>query len=295
MADNKVYVLDSGANQYEAMTKEQILTAITQAVNDGTISNIDAGFITKIQEMNKNGVLKWWVGSQAEFNALDTKDANTLYLFTDDPLYQDLLDAIDDVDTKIDNETESRENLGAEVNNIKNGTTEVKKANETKILNIVNTDSLSASTTWVTKNSGGSINYPNGKTITIPSSLIPNDGSYVYLNINYDVSMNDNSSIHLNLPIAVSKYNLSISVLFEKGGSSAKDKFAALIKVTSNIYAAAFELEITNATTSGDNITFVITPSNFTLTCITNPSTELMTISSSLATPRVTLLKQIEE
>lgn len=108
MADNKVYVLDAGANQYEAMTKEQIITAITQAVNDGTISDIDAGFITKIQEMNKKGVLKWWVGTQAEFNALETKDANTLYLFTDDPLYQDLLDAIDDVDTKINNEVAAR-------------------------------------------------------------------------------------------------------------------------------------------------------------------------------------------
>lgn len=108
MADKKVYVLDAGANQYEAMTKEEIMTAITQAVNDGTISNIDAGFITKIQEMNKKGVLKWWVGTQAEFNAIDTKDANTLYLFTDDPLYQDLLDAIDDVDTKINGETTVR-------------------------------------------------------------------------------------------------------------------------------------------------------------------------------------------
>lgn len=101
MADNKVYVLDAGANQYEAMTKEQIITAITQAVNDGTISNIDAGFITKIQEMNKKGVLKWWVGTQAEFNALGTKDADTLYLFTDDPLYQDLLDAIDELTERV--------------------------------------------------------------------------------------------------------------------------------------------------------------------------------------------------
>ena len=101
MADNKVYVLDDGANQYEAMTKEQVLTAITQAVNDGTISNIDAGFITKIQEMNKKGVLKWWVGTQAEFNAISEKDADTLYLFTDDPLYQDILDNFNSLESKI--------------------------------------------------------------------------------------------------------------------------------------------------------------------------------------------------
>lgn len=99
MADteNKVYTLDAAANRYEGMTKEQIITAITQAVNDGTISNIDAGFITKIQEMNKQGVLKWWVGTQAEFNALETKDADTLYIFTDDPLYQDINNLVQQV------------------------------------------------------------------------------------------------------------------------------------------------------------------------------------------------------
>lgn len=99
MADteNKVYILDAAANRYEGMTKEQIITAIMQAVNDGTISNIDAGFITKIQEMNKKGVLKWWVGTQAEFNSLETKDADTLYIFTDDPLYQDINNLVQQV------------------------------------------------------------------------------------------------------------------------------------------------------------------------------------------------------
>lgn len=108
MAENKVYVLDDGANRHEAMTKEEVLTAITQAINDGTISDIDAGFITKIQEMNKKGVLKWWVGTQAEFNALAEKDANTLYLFTDDPLYQDILDNLNSLENQIQNEVNTR-------------------------------------------------------------------------------------------------------------------------------------------------------------------------------------------
>lgn len=98
----KVYSLDDAANKYESMTKEQIITAITQAVNEGTISNIDAGFITKIQEMNKKGVLKWWIGTQAEFNALSTKDNDTLYLFTDDPLFNDFKSSLASLDTEID-------------------------------------------------------------------------------------------------------------------------------------------------------------------------------------------------
>lgn len=117
--ENKVYILDAAANRYEGMTKEQIIVAITQAVNDGTISNIDAGFITKIQEMNKQRVLKWWVGTQAEFNALETKDADTLYIFTDDPLYQDLLDVQEENEQKFQTLTTNFVNLTFHLNDLK--------------------------------------------------------------------------------------------------------------------------------------------------------------------------------
>lgn len=102
MADVKVFVLDEGANQYEGMTKEQILAAITQAVNEGTISNIDAGFVTKIQEMNKRRALKFWLGTQAEFNALSAKENDTFYIFTDDPTIKDINEILDSIKEELD-------------------------------------------------------------------------------------------------------------------------------------------------------------------------------------------------
>lgn len=99
MADEtKVYALDDGANKHETMTKEQVLAAIVQAVENGTITNIDTGFITKLQETNKKTNLKVWVGTNAEFTALQTKDADTLYLFTDDPTIDDMEQAVTEVE-----------------------------------------------------------------------------------------------------------------------------------------------------------------------------------------------------
>lgn len=99
MADEtKVYVLDDAANVWQGMTKEQIISAITQAVNEGTISNIDSGFVSKIREMNKSGNVKIWIGTMAEFNAIDTKDQDTLYLFTDDPTIEDIEDRMDSIE-----------------------------------------------------------------------------------------------------------------------------------------------------------------------------------------------------
>lgn len=101
MADTKVFALDEGKNAYETLTREQITAAIMQAVNEGTIGDLDAGFITKIQEMNQKGLLRFWVGTMAEFNALETKDPDTLYLFSDDPTVDDIEEAIEAVENSV--------------------------------------------------------------------------------------------------------------------------------------------------------------------------------------------------
>lgn len=100
--NEEVYALDEGKNSWLTMTKEQILTAITQAVNEGTIGDIDAGFITKIQEMNAQEVVKLWLGTMAEFQALTTKDTNTLYMFTDDPTVDDIEQSLTDLENSIE-------------------------------------------------------------------------------------------------------------------------------------------------------------------------------------------------
>lgn len=112
--EKNVYALDAGKNSWQTLTKEQILTAITQAVNEGTIGDIDTGFVTKLQEMNKQGLFQIWLGTMAEFEAIETKDENKLYIFTDDPV-------LDDID-------QSLTNIKKAVSNIVSGDTTVAKA-----------------------------------------------------------------------------------------------------------------------------------------------------------------------
>lgn len=95
MADNKNYYVFCDDNcKFEAMTKEQILTAIEQAITTGAVQDVDTGFITKIKEQNKNVGLKFWIGTQAEYNALATKENNCFYIITDDTAKEDIETAI---------------------------------------------------------------------------------------------------------------------------------------------------------------------------------------------------------
>lgn len=98
----EVFALDDGANKHLTMTREQIIAAIIEAVNNGTIGDIDAGFITKIQELNNKGILKFWIGTNAEYAAITNIDPNTLYLFTDDPTIEDINNRISELDIKVD-------------------------------------------------------------------------------------------------------------------------------------------------------------------------------------------------
>jgi hypothetical protein len=43
----------------------------------------DAAFITKVKESNAGGMLSFWVGTQAQYNALASIDKNCLYIITD--------------------------------------------------------------------------------------------------------------------------------------------------------------------------------------------------------------------
>lgn len=78
-----VYVISNTNCKYEGMTKEQIIEAIAEATGN-TPTGIDDAFITKIKEQNANGTVKLWIGTTAQFNAITTKDDDTLYLLTDD-------------------------------------------------------------------------------------------------------------------------------------------------------------------------------------------------------------------
>ena len=74
------YVFCEDNCKFEAMTKEQIITAIANATGVSPEAvDVDDAFISKIQEMNKNNNLKWWVGTEAEYNAIADLDDETLY------------------------------------------------------------------------------------------------------------------------------------------------------------------------------------------------------------------------
>ena len=83
MADStKFYVLRGDKVLFESMTKEQIHNAIVQAIEQGEIHDVDTGFITSVKEQNQSRDLKFWKGTQAQYNALPAIDPDTFYIFT---------------------------------------------------------------------------------------------------------------------------------------------------------------------------------------------------------------------
>lgn len=96
------YVLRADNCRFESMTKEQILAAITQAVESHTISDVDTGFVTTIKDQNHATGIKLWYGTTAEYNALETREENTIYYKTDDTTIADLNAAITALTERLD-------------------------------------------------------------------------------------------------------------------------------------------------------------------------------------------------
>jgi hypothetical protein len=112
MSDAKKYYCFCSSNcKYETMTKEQILAAIAQAVETGTIQDVDAGFITKVKEGNAGEQVKFWVGTKAQHNALESIDEDCVYIITDGSDFDDLLalasKMAEDMDNKVDKRGDS--------------------------------------------------------------------------------------------------------------------------------------------------------------------------------------------
>ena len=115
MDDRRYYVICADGCKFESMTKEQIYAAIEQAVSTGAIKDIDTGFVTKLKECNRNAALSFWVGTQAEYNALTETAQNCFYIITDDTSGEDF-------DTAFAEMKESVETLAEDVAEIKKST-----------------------------------------------------------------------------------------------------------------------------------------------------------------------------
>lgn len=134
MSDGRKYYCYCDSNcKFETMTKEQILAAIEQAarwdtgvrmvdsntnkryalyVSDGKLMmresdgseqgsgldfDVDAAIITKVKETNTGGFITFWVGTQAEYNAIANHDPRCYYHITDSTRDAGILRALEEV------------------------------------------------------------------------------------------------------------------------------------------------------------------------------------------------------
>lgn len=93
----KFYCMCGNNCKYETMTKEQILAAIVQAVETGTIMDVDTGFVTRLKEQNSGTYISFWIGTKEQYNRLTNKDKNCLYIISDDTTTEDLRKMIEDL------------------------------------------------------------------------------------------------------------------------------------------------------------------------------------------------------
>ena len=103
MGKKKVFVFCGDDCKSEGMTKQQILTAIEQAISTGKITDVDTGFVTTIKEKNHLVGLSFWVGTQAEYNALPEKANNCFYIITDDTSFADVVAVVEQHTNAIEN------------------------------------------------------------------------------------------------------------------------------------------------------------------------------------------------
>lgn len=91
MSTPKVYVYCDQNCKREGMTKEQILAAITQAVETHAIADVDTGFVTTLKTVNGT-YIQLFLGTQAEWQAFpNDQKTNVFAVITDDTMGTDLL------------------------------------------------------------------------------------------------------------------------------------------------------------------------------------------------------------
>lgn len=71
MAD--VYAICQNGCKYPTYTREQVLALLQQVIEDQSLLNVDADYaaIKKIIDVNGGEDVKFWTGTEADFNALN--------------------------------------------------------------------------------------------------------------------------------------------------------------------------------------------------------------------------------
>lgn len=199
---------------FEGMTKEQIISAIAEATGN-TVEDIDSAFITKIKEINKGNAIKLWLGTNAEYNAIATKEDDVLYFITDDTFVEDMSLAIENLQKKIEENHQSTLNVLENFNqefetfktDISNDVSEVEKYFRDKF----------SETPKVSISPDGSVNcYITGTVGNIPS----------YSSRTVKVTANDTQygagtpNIHATFNKPDDKFNFTMEIKILANGSS---------------------------------------------------------------------------
>lgn len=107
MSEKKFYCICDMGCKYETLNREQILTAITQAVSEGTIGDVDTGFVTTIKTINGKAV-KFFFGTQSEYEALTDEEKTGLFaIITNDTSKEAFENAIEELRAEYDGLRES--------------------------------------------------------------------------------------------------------------------------------------------------------------------------------------------
>lgn len=121
MATPTVYVICDQNCKFEGMTKEQILAAIEQAVNGGTIGDVDTGFVRTVKTIN-GAPLRFFVGLQSEYDALPNEDKENLFaIITNDTTKEGITDYFEELSGELDSLATKQSNDSATINKIISG------------------------------------------------------------------------------------------------------------------------------------------------------------------------------
>ena len=205
MADEEVqvYALDEGGNKHTTLTTSQILAAVATAIETGQVPTELAAFIDAIEEQNKGGSLKFWVGTQAEFLSLESTSTEIIYFITDSTNVRDLDIAL----TQLKEQLESGAFVVEKANNVINqingkNISDIFESDGTTVKEATHADSADAATN-VTENI-------NGKAI---SSIFENDGTTVKEATHADSATNVTGQIN----------GKAITSIFETDGTTVKE------------------------------------------------------------------------
>lgn len=144
MSERTYYVICEDNCRFESMTKEQILAAIEQAVSTGEIKDVDAGFVTKLKEMNHGTGLSFWVGTTAEYNAITTKTENCFYILTDDDTESGIEQAIEALQASVSSLSTTVSGLDSSVDQLQENVFALQTFPNKRLL--YNTDGITQST-----------------------------------------------------------------------------------------------------------------------------------------------------